>query len=67
MLMLPVPVTMETDAWLLVILRSPVTSVPMRFPWTTVPVAMSKTMWSPPFKPEMRLRSAGAVPPMRAF
>ena len=42
---------------------APVTSVPMKFPWILWPDPNSVSTPSWPL-PEMRLRSAGAVPPM---
>ena len=62
-----VPVEMRMPPFVVVSLTCPVTSVPMRFPATRVPVELDRTIWSPPFRPERRLRAAGVVPPIRPF
>ena len=45
----------------------PFTSVPMKFPRTTLPVALRPPIHKPVWLPERRLRSTASVPPMRLF
>ena len=47
------------------ILSVPLTSRPMKFPWTTLPVALSPPIQRPVWLPERRFRSVALVPPMR--